>query len=342
MNNRNFGRPLPTSRVDPDILTGWGVRPYNWEFGASLQHQLTDRMAFNVGFFRRWYGNATVKYNAALSGIDSYDRFSITAPVDSRLPDGGGYTIGPLYDLKPAYVGIVDNFYTAADQIGEYVQNWRGLDLNVTTRLPAGVLLQGGLSTGRTVIDTCDLQSKRPEIVASTEPPSAAAGLPTTVTGAPYCHQQTGYLTNVKGLGSYTIPRLDIQLSASFTTQPASATGSQQTLPSMATVNYVASNAVIAPSLGRNLAGGAANATVNLIAPGSVRGDMTNQFDVSVGKILRFGRTRTNLKVEVYNLLNNNAVLNEGSSYGSNGQFFRQPITIQQARFVKFGAQFDF
>jgi hypothetical protein len=107
-------------------------------------------------------------------------------------------------------------------------------------------------------------------------------------------------------------------------------------------VNYVASNALIAPSLGRNLAGGAANATVNLIAPGSVRGDMMKQVDVSIGKIVRIGRTRTNFKVEVYNLFNANAVLSEGSSYGTNGQFFRQPTEILQARFAKLGVQFDF
>jgi hypothetical protein len=341
MNNVNFGKPLPASRVDPAILRGWGVRPYNWEVGASLQHQMTDRLAFNVGYFRRSYGNAAAKYNAALSG-DSYDRFTITAPVDSRLPNGGGYTIGPLYDLKPAFVGLVDNYYTAADTIGKWVQNWRGADFNVTTRLAAGVLLQGGVSTGRTVIDACDLERKRPEVVVSTEPPSAAAALATTVTVGPYCHQQTGYLTNVKGLGSYTIPRVDIQISASFTAQPALATGAQNAIPSMATVNYVASNALIAPSLGRNLSGGAANATVNLIAPGSVRGDMVRQVDVSIGKIVRMGGTRTNVKVEIFNLFNGSAVLSEGASYGATGQFFRQPIEILQARFAKFGVQFDF
>jgi hypothetical protein len=106
----------------------------------------------------------------------------------------------------------------------------------------------------------------------------------------------------------------------------------------MVAANFVATNAVIAPSLGRNLSGGAANATVNLVAPGSIHGDRLQQVDVSVAKILRFGRTRTTAKVDVFNVLNDNAVLTENASYAR----FRSPTSILQARFVKLGFQIDF
>ena len=40
----NFGNANPnTTTINPDILGGWGVRPYDWQFGASVQHELVPR-----------------------------------------------------------------------------------------------------------------------------------------------------------------------------------------------------------------------------------------------------------------------------------------------------------
>ncbi len=38
--------------------------------------------------------------NRAATAAD-HKRFGITAPVDARLPNGGGYVIDDLYDLNP-------------------------------------------------------------------------------------------------------------------------------------------------------------------------------------------------------------------------------------------------
>ena len=40
---------------DPDILDGWGKRATNWEFAASVRHELLPRMSVDVGYFRRWF-----------------------------------------------------------------------------------------------------------------------------------------------------------------------------------------------------------------------------------------------------------------------------------------------
>jgi hypothetical protein len=346
LTNANFGKPIPTAAVNPEITKGWSNRPYNWELGTSVRHQLTNAVAMNVSYYRRWYGNFIAKDNLATTAAD-YDKFSITAPVDPRLPNGGGYVIDDLYDLNPAKVGQVNNYYTFASDYGKQTLQWDGWDVGVNTRL-SGVILQGGFSMGRTVSDNCEILAKSPEIESSTEPPSASAAIRTTITpsgtgtaaGVPYCHQNSGYLTNVKGFGSYTIPRAEVQVSSTLQVyQAAAAAGSQITNPifSMAAANFVATNAIISPSLGRNLSQ-SANATVNLIAPGSVHGDVIKQLDVSAAKIIRAGRTRTTAKVELFNVLNFNGVLTENANYAA----FRAPLTIQQARFVKFGLQFDF
>src|SRR6185503_18361527 len=43
MANRAFGQLGPGATWDPDVLTGWGHRGYNWEFSAGVQHELAPR-----------------------------------------------------------------------------------------------------------------------------------------------------------------------------------------------------------------------------------------------------------------------------------------------------------
>ena len=48
---------------------------------------------------------------------------------------------------------------------------------------------------------------------------------------------------------------------------------------------------------------------VNLVQPGTLYGDRVNELDFKIAKILKFGGTRTNVGLEVYNALNSAAVL---------------------------------
>jgi hypothetical protein len=67
-------------------------------------------------------------------------------------------------------------------------------------------------------------------------------------------------------------------------------------------------------------------------------GERVNQLDLRFGKILKFGRTRTSVNLDVYNALNKDTVLTSSSAYAS----WLRPSSILQARFAKIGAQFDF
>jgi hypothetical protein len=228
------------------------------------------------------------------------------------LPDGGGYEISGLYDINPTMVGRVNEFSTFASEYGKQIERWNGIDVTVSARLLSGAVFHGGLSTGRSVTDNCEIRSKLPEIGALN----------------PYCHTSTGFVSQYKFIGSYVLPRVDVQLSGTFQGLPG---------PLLA-ANFNASNALIRPSLGRSLSGNAANATVNLVQPGTLYGERLNQLDLRIGKLLRLGRARTNVGVDVFNVLNANTVLSENSNYAA----WRNPLAILLPRYARFSAQIDF
>ena len=219
-------------------------------------------MSLDVGYFRRWYGNFSVTDNLAVPA-SGYDRFSIVAPTDPRLPGGGGNTLSGLNDLNPAYNGLINNQLRLADNYGTQIQRFNGFDLTVNARPRGGVTLYGGVSTGKTVNDNCEILAAVPEAGA---------------TSGPVCHRETLWLTQLKLSGVYVVPRVDVQVSGAFQSIP----GPQ------VQANYNVTTA-LTQGLGRPLTFGLAS--VPLFPQGQVLGDRLQQLDLRIGKILRFGRT---------------------------------------------------
>ena len=327
MANASFGLPVAGATYDPALIHGWGKRGYNWEFSTGVQHEVLPRTSIDVSYFRRTYGNARITDNRVLSPAD-FDTFDVVAPSDPRLPNGGDYLVHGMYNLNPAKFGLAsDNFVTLAKNFGDQTEYWHGVDVNLNTRFFPGVLLQGGTSTGRTVTDNCALLAKVPEPAES----RANSGLITTAAIRPlqFCHNATSWLTQVKFLGSYMIPRLDVLVSGTLQNLPGP--------PMLA--NYNLPTAIAAQTLGRPLSGGAANVAVGLLDPNTVFGDRLNQVDFRVGKVLRYGRTRATASVDFYNALNVSTILAQNNTFGS---AWLQPTSIMPARFAKVSLQFDF
>ena len=312
--NVNFARAVFSTTFDPDILSGWGKRAYDWNLGFQVQQELMPRISVNVGYFRRVFGNFFVTDNRATQA-SHYDTFSIVAPSDTRLPQGGGYRIENLYNVTPTLSGIVDNYQTFADVYGHQRRHWNGVEVNFTARVRGGLTFQGGTSTGRRIDDTCELR----------------AVLPETSLLNPNCLQEPPFLTDFKGLGSYMIPRIAVQVSGTFQSLPGDSLDA----------NYTVSSAVIAQTLGRPLSGNATNATINLLVPGEVYGDRINQLDFRASKILRFARYRAQIAVDLYNALNSSAIEGYNQAFIAGGAWLT-PTSILTARFAKITAQFDF
>ena len=333
VSNTSFGQNVLTNSFDPGILRGWGVRPSDWTLGVSLEHQILPRGSVAVSYTRRWYQGFSVADNLALAPTD-LTPFSVTAPVDPRLPGGGGYLVSGLYDVVPQKAGQVNNLVADSTRYGGWSQYFNGLDVTVNIRAQRHFTLAGGTSTGQTVADSCGARARLPELSTSVLGTSAfGPGLNgSAVTPvSPYCHVAYGVLTQFRGLASYEIPKADVQISSTFQSKPGA----------MLAANYAVPNADVAPSLGRNLSGNAPNVTVNLVAPGTMYGGRINEVDVRAAKILRFGRTRTLVAVDIYNALNSSAVLGYNSAFVPGGTWL-QPMTILTPRFIKITGEIDF
>jgi hypothetical protein len=314
--NANYGTSRFSSTFDPAYVKGWGVRPYQWVFTPSIQQQLWPRVSATVGYVRRVSGNFPVTDNIALSATD-FDRFSITAPSDSRLPGSGGYVIQGLYNVKPDKFGQTNNYRTLASGYGKQTQHYDGVNVDVNAHLRT-LTVQGGFSSGKATTDNCAVVEKVPEVLAAGQ-------------SAGFCHVATPFLTNYKGLAAYTVPRVDIQVSGTFQNLPGAEFAA----------NYNAPNAVIVPGLGRPLAGNAPNLLVNLLAPATDYGERYTQVDLRVGKLFRLAGTRALVSFDLYNAFNKNAIQTYNNTFVVGGAWL-VPTAIESPRVAKFGVQIDF
>ena len=318
--NLNFGQLTSVAEFEEATRFGWGNRAFNWEFSSSVQHELLPRVGIDVGYFRRWFGNFQTTQIRGLARAD-FDPYSVRAPLDPGLPDGGGYVIDGLYNLNPSKVGVGTTYTTLSRNFGEQIEHWNGMDFSANARLQNGVLLQGGISTGRATTDNC-------AVIDNSQDAVFGLAVGTANPSQRNCHVQAAFLTQMKLLGTYTVPVVGMNVAATLQSTPGG----------VIAANRVYSNAEIMPSLGRPLSGGAANVTINMLNPGDIYGDRINQFDVRLGKTFRFGGMRAQANLDIYNLFNASPVMQENASYA----VWRTPQRIMDARLFKISGQFDF
>ena len=327
----SFGTVRPVDLYDPDLTTGWGHRPSNWEFSVGVQREIIPRVALDVGYFRRVWKNFQVTDNLLLAPED-FTKFSLTVPTDSRLSTSG-QTLTGLYNVVPTKFGQVQNLNTLSDKYGKQIDHWNGFDISVNARLQNGLTLQGGLGSGKQVEDNCEIVAALPEMLNLSAADAAAASTPNAPAHwrpADFCHREQPMLTGVKALAIYIIPKIDVQLSGSFRSTPGT------TL----TAAYTATNAILGSSstLGRPMSGNAQNIVVNIERPNETFTERRNELDMRIGKVLRFGQTRTVVSMDLYNAFNSNAMIVQNQAYAS----YLRPTEILNARLIKFSWAFDF
>jgi hypothetical protein len=339
----NWGQQGQTTAVNPDVQQGWGKRNWDWQFSAGVQHELLPRISVDVSYSRRWWGNFFVTQNRALTAAD-YDEVTLTAPVDPRLPGGGGYPVTFLVrNTHTPTLGAVDSYYTTTSDFGDETHYWHGLDVTLNGRLNNGLMFQGGTSTGRGVSDTCDVLAGRfgRPMAPSTSTTAAVA----VINGQPSCNATEPWQTSARGLVSYTVPKIDVLVSAIVRSQPnVQPGGDVGTNGASRSANYLMSASQFQAATGRPLRQGVTTETVNILLPGQIYGDRVNNLDMRFAKIVRVKHTRANVGIDVYNLTNANTGTTFESTYdpASNGLRWLRPTAVLQPRFVRFNVQFDF
>ena len=306
VNNLNFGLNNPNAtQFDRDVISGYGKRSYSWEQTIQVERQLGSNVSATVGYFRREYYNTRVNDNLLVTPAD-YDPFCVTAPLDSRLPHGGGYQVCGLYDITPSKFGqstlltTLDSNYGKRTQISDYVE------INGTVRLPRGGQARGGVSTGRLHTETC----------FTIDSPQALLN----------CDNRPPFKPDWKALVVYPLPWWGLQVGATFANTTGNEIAASWTAPASAV-----------QGLGRPLASGAnATVVVPLIPPGTQYSDRRTQLDSRITKRFRVGPSNIEGSLDLNNLFNSSGVLGFISTYGGN---WLVPRSIQFGRSVKLTAR---
>jgi hypothetical protein len=343
MANPLFGKSVNNLTVDPATTSGWNTREYSWDTTVGLNQQLAPRVSVEVDYIHRTWGNLQTTVNRALTPSD-FDTFTYTVPQDSKLPGGGGYTL-TYKDVKPGKFGVYDSFQTFSDNVGGAFNQFNGVDVTVNARLK-NLTLQGGTSSGNVVEDECGVAAQHPDIYIS------GLGWGGSLTffspfipsigqwPIEFCHRESGWLTNVKGLATYSVPKIDVLLSTAFHSVPYPGNN----FPSVTSQSLGGQQLAffLAPpynGLGRPLSSGNAVEFLNIVQPGAKYGDRLSQVDFRVGKVLRYGRSKTLVSLDVFNLFNSNTPDVYQPGYGPT---YLNPLSITVPRLFKISAQIDF
>jgi hypothetical protein len=339
----NFGRLGAATIVDPNVLSGWGVRPHDYQTTFTVQQELLPRISAEFSFTHRTFHSFFVTDDLNRQGDLSqyYENYTLTAPQDPRLPGGGGYDI-VRFIQTPATLGIAPQriLMREKDLGAERDSAWDGFDITVNARLRGGLTAQVGTTTGRGKVNTCAVDVLYNQVNAQT---GALAG-----PDPRGCNDVEPWQTTLRGLASYTIPRIDVLVSTVVRSQPEALLANTAN----ATAQWQVPNSVIIAALGHSHPSlTPTGITVVPLGHNDARiyaDERRTQVDMRFAKIVRFGRTRTDIGVDLNNLLNTNYSTGFNTTYLYNTDNvprpsgWATPTAIANPRFVRLNFTVNF
>ena len=326
-NDANFGRPGAATIVDPQLLKGRGVRTHDYQTEVTLQQEIMPRVSAEVGYIHRTFHGFFVTNDINRNHLTDWVSYTLTVPNDPRLPGGGGY---PVTTYVANTTTPAQNFLTPESTYGEGGKErdsfYDGVNFTVNARMRNGLFVSIGTQTGRRVDDRC-------HVVVNYN--NAVMGTPTGPNPRD-CRDIDPWETTVRGLGSYTIPKIDVVVSATVRSQSPLTVNAQWQVP----------NTMVRDQLGF--------LPPSLIATGNSMIDLTDsdhrlfgegrrtQVDMRFAKVLRFGRARTDIGVDLWNLLNTNYATSYEDTFTAGSDTFYTPEAIYPPRFVRLNFTVNF
>jgi Carboxypeptidase regulatory-like domain len=335
----NFGKLGAATVVDPAVLSGWGVRPGDTQYTVTLQQEIRPRLSGEVSFTHRSFTGffVTDDLNRRAGGVASYyESYTLTAPSDSRLADGGAYPVTvfvPLTNAAPSTILMREK------DLGEERSSvWDGFELALNSRLRNGLIAQVGTTTGRGKVNDCQVTPLYNNVVNGVLTGPNTRG----------CDNVEPWQTTLRGLVTYTIPKIDVLISTVLRSQPSSAI----------TANWQVPNSMIVGALGHLPVGATATGTTTILLTDNEHrvyaDERRTQVDMRFAKVLRFSRTRTDVGVDVNNLFNTSYATGFNQTYvqgtnpassdnlGPRPAGWGTPTGLAFPRFVRFNLTFNF
>jgi hypothetical protein len=170
------------------------------------------------------------------------------------------------------------------------------------------------------------------------------------------CHSVDPFQTTIRGLATYVIPKIDVLVSTTIRSQPEVQLGIAPLGAIVAgggnSAQWIVPNSLVAGALGYlpNFLSATGTTTIQLTdnANRIYADTRRNQVDVRFAKVLRFGHTRSDIGVDLNNLLNTNYATGYNTTYQysvgntAQGGTWANPTSLYGPRFVRINYTIDF
>jgi hypothetical protein len=322
-NNANFGKPGAATIVDPELLKGWGVRTHDYQTEVTIQQEVLPRVSAEFSYIHRTFHGFMVTDSLGRNYQTDWASYTVNAPNDARLADGGNY---PITVFLPNTTAATQNFLTRESSIGEGGKErdayYDGFNFNLNARMQNGLFVSLGTQTGRRVDDRCHVVTNFNNGNTGPNPRD--------------CKSFDPFQTTIRGLGSYTVPKIDVLISATVRSQPPLALGANWQIPNSTVIGLLG---FTPPGFNAN-----GNTTINLIdSEHRIYADnRRTQVDMRFAKVFRFGGTRTDVGIDLWNLFNTNYATGYEDTFVVGDDSWATPESIYPPRFVRLNFTVNF
>jgi len=280
-------------------------------------------VSVSAGYYRRDFYNLQIVDNSNIS-LSDWTPYSIVTPTDPRLALSGQPI--PMYTLTAGqYNNTIHNLWTYSTQ---NKTTYNGVEFTANAR-GEKYLLFGGVTTDRRAVTSCDGDTT----TSGTSPRDNPNNLR-------FCDSIPPFRTTVKASAAYTLP-YDVQISGSFASIPG--LGGTCNPNCGISANYTVTTAIAG---GRPIIGspsGSASTIVNLVQSNTLFLDAQNRVDMRISRTFKFGQTKIQGFVDIFNVLNAGTVTSVNQTYAASGtNLWLTPTGIVDGRYAQFGMQLTF